>query len=127
MNIKKPNAFLFKAKIGEQFQLCVCPRVDGQWSEKDIFYIQSGDFKKVIDDLHDTNFNIIFVNFEKDGEGYKFNGESSFYLKSETSIAEEMYRKGTFFSTIEKAYQRFYEQPEQTSREGIETQTSEEK
>ena len=40
-NIEKPNAFAFKAKIGEsqEIQLCICIRENDKWMENEIFSI----------------------------------------------------------------------------------------
>jgi hypothetical protein len=46
-------------------------------------------------------------------------------MKSDISIASEMYNEGSFFTTIEEGYQHFYEQSITSEREGIISQTSE--
>ena len=45
-NIEKPNAFAFKAKIGEsqEVRLCICIRENDKWLEDNIFYIPYNDF-----------------------------------------------------------------------------------
>jgi hypothetical protein len=121
--LTKPNAFVFKAYIDGEYRLCVCPRIDNKWSEKDIVYIQNYD--GAFDDvLHEKNFSILFVGYEKTDEtngSFTLKNVNAQYLKSDTSIASEMYSKGTFFETIEQGYQLFYEQPE---RQGEQTQTN---
>ena len=126
-NIEKPNAFVFKAFIDNECRLCVCPRIDNKWSEADIVYIQ--DYDGAFDDvLHEKYFSVLFVGYEKtnDTNGkFTLKNVNSQYIKSDTSIASEMYNEGSFFSTIEKGYQHFYEQSITSEREGIVSQTSE--
>jgi hypothetical protein len=52
----KPNAFIFKALIENEYKLCVCPRIDGQWSEKDIVYTKDNPYT-TFDDVLD---NVLF-------------------------------------------------------------------
>jgi len=110
----KPNAFVFKAFIDGETRVCVCPRIDNKWSERDIVYVHNYD--GAFDDvLHEKNFSILFVGYEKTDEtngSFTLKNVNAQYLKSDTSIASEMYSKGTFFETIEQGYQLFYEQPE---------------
>lgn len=124
----KPNAFAFKALIGDQYKMCICPRISGSWSEQDIFYVENP-IKEVYDSLDDNLFNVIFVVYEKDEAGFWIKPPTkSYFLKSDTAVAKDMYLIGNFFSMVEKGYQHFYEQKsEQTSGEGEQTQTSEEK
>lgn len=123
----KPNAFAFKALIDGQYRLCFCPRISGSWSEKDIFYVQEPQ-KELYDSLDDNLFNVIFVVYEKDESGFWIRPPTKpYYLKSDTAVAKDMYSVGNFFNTVEKGYQFFYEKSEQTSGEGEQTQTSEEK
>ena len=123
----KPNAFVFKAFIDNEYRLCVCPRIDNKWSEADIVYIQ--DYDGAFDDvLHEKHFSVLFVGYEKtnDTNGkFTLKNVNAQYLKSDVDIAKEMYNEGSFFNTVEKGYQHFYEQPVTSEREGIVSQTSE--
>ena len=122
--LTKPNAFVFKAFIDGETRVCVCPRIDNKWSERDIVYVHNYD--GAFDDvLHDKNFSVLFVGYEKTDDttgAFTLKNVNSQYLKSDTSIASEMYANNSFFETIEEGYQLFYEQPE---RQGEQTQTSE--
>lgn len=123
--IQKPNAFAFKAFIDSEYRLCICPRVDDQWSEKDIYYIpenqtELGTF------LEERLFNVVFVNIRKEENGFWLDYKNSYYLKSDGATSEELYLKGEFFKTVEKGYQAFYEQPT-SEREGQQTSTGEQK
>jgi len=123
--MEKPNAFVFKVLIDKEYRVCVCPRIDNKWNEKDIVYIS--DYDGRFDDVLDNKlFSVIFVGCEIDPTGiggFTIKNINSKFLKSDTQIAEEMYRNGSFFSTIEKGYQTFYE----SERQGEQTTTSEEK
>lgn len=123
---QKPNAFVFKAFIKGEYRLCVCPRVDNHWAEKEIIYIDNP-FKELYDSLDDRFFNVIFVVYEKDADkGFWIKpGDTPSFLKSESMIAQEMYSKGEFFTTIEEGYQQIY--GEQTSGEGRFLPSSQEK
>lgn len=114
----KPNAFLFIAFIDGQHRTCLCPRINDQWSEKDMFYITE-DTSIYNGILHDSLFSVVFVKYEEDITGtgvYKISHDNSNYLKSTTSTAQNLYINGQFFPTVERGYQRFYEQQsEQTS------------
>jgi hypothetical protein len=125
-NNKKPNAFVFKVLIEGEYRMCVCPRIDGHWSEKDIFYIDNP-IKELYDALEERLFNVIFVVYEKEADGgfWIRPPNDPKFLKSDTAIAFEMYRKGQFFTAIEDGYQQLYEQ--QTSGQGGQTPSSEEK
>ncbi len=121
---KLPNAFVFKAFIDGETRTCVCPRIDNKWSEADITYIKDDPYKEFDDVLDNKLFSVIFVGYEPDtngstGFGFTLKNVNSNYLKSDTSIASEMYNEGSFFSTIEKGYQHFYEQS--SSGQRIET------
>jgi hypothetical protein len=121
---KLPNAFVFKAFIDGETRTCVCPRIDNKWSEADITYIKDDPYKEFDEVLDDKLFSVIFVGYEPDtngstGFGFTLKNVNSNYLKSDTSIASEMYNEGSFFSTIEKGYQHFYEQS--SSGQRIET------
>ncbi len=125
--LTKPNAFVFKARIKEEIRLCVCPRIDNKWSEKDIVYVENydGGFDDVLDD---KLFSIIFVGYTSDENGtarFDLKNVRTAFLKSDKDIAEQMYNAGNFFSTVEKGYQKFYEQPE-SSGEGQQTTSGEE-
>ena len=122
--LTKPNAFVFKALINGEYKLCVCPRIDGKWSEADIVYVENydGGFD---DTLDNELFSVIFVGYERkdDGTGsFTLKDVNSHYLKSNTAIARELYQNNTFFETIEDGYKMFYEQPPE--RQGEQTQTS---
>ena len=121
----KANAFVFKAFINGEYRMCVCPRVDGQWSEKEIIYVDNP-VKELYDALEERLFHVIFVVYEKDDKGFWIKpGSNPTFLKSESAIAQDMYHKGEFFATIEKGYQQIYEQ--QPSGEGQQATTGEEK
>ena len=122
--IQKPNAFAFKAFIDGEYRLCICPRIENVWSEKDIFYIPD-DKSELSEYLEEQLFNIVFIGYEKDeAGGFWIKHQNSFFLKSDTVTSEELYCRGEFFTTVEKGYQSFYEQPE---RQGEQTTTGEEK
>ena len=122
--ITKPNAFIFKALINGEYKLCVCPRINDKWSESDITYVENYD--GCFDDTLDNElFSVIFVGYEQkqdDKGSFRLKDVNSKYLKSDTSIAREMYQNNNFFETIEEGYKLFYEQP--TERQGEQTQTS---
>lgn len=112
--LTKPNAFVFKAYIDGEYRLCICPRINNQWIEKDIVYVKNDTYKEFDDVLDNKLFSVIFVGYEKDSEkdgGFTLKHVNSHFLKSDTDISETMYREGRFFSTIEKGYQLFYQQP----------------
>ena len=121
--LTKPNAFVFKAFIDNEYKLCVCPRIDNKWSEADIVYIQ--DYDGAFDDvLHEKYFSVLFVGYEKtnDANGkFTLKNVNAQYIKSDTAIASDMYANNSFFNTIEKGYQHFYEQSE---RQGEQTATN---
>lgn len=128
--LTKPNAFLFKALIDNEFKTCVCPRIDNQWSEKDIVYIKDNPYTTFDDVLDNTLFSVLFVGYEEDPTGvggFKLTHVNSKFMRSDKDTSQDLYQRGLFFSTVEKGYQQFYEQPEQTSGQGINSQTSEEK
>lgn len=120
----KSNAFVFKALINNEYKMCVCPRIDGQWNEQEIFYVDNP-VKELYDSLDETKFHVIFVVYERDEKGFWIKpGSNPTYLRSDTAIAKDMYSKGEFFTTIEKGYKQIYEQ--QPSGEGFSATTSEE-
>jgi hypothetical protein len=126
--LTKPNAFVFKALIENEFKLCLCPRIDGQWSEKDIVFIKDENAAKMFDDVLDNIlFSILFVGYEDDPTGVggiKLLNTNSRFMRSDKESAQSLYQQGMFFSTVEKGYQQFYEQPE-TSGKGITSTPSE--
>ena len=126
-DIEKPNAFVFKAFIDNEYRLCVCPRIDDKWSEADIVYVKEDLYKEFDEVLDNKFFSVVFVGYVADesGNGFNIKNVNSHYIKSDTTVAEEMYNEGTFFNTIEKGYQHFYEQSVTSEREGIVSQTSE--
>ena len=126
--LTKPNAFVFKALIENEFKLCLCPRIDGQWSEKDIVFIKDENAAKMFDDVLDNIlFSILFVGYEDDPTGIggiKLLNTNSRFMRSDKESAQSLYQRGMFFTTVEKGYQQFYEQPE-SSREGQQATPSE--
>lgn len=108
-----PNAFVFKVFIQGQYRMCVCPRVNDQWSEKDIFYVENPQ-KELFDGLDNKFFNVVFVTYEKDDKGgfWIKPSESPYFLKSDTIVAEDLYHQKKFFSTIEDAYNEIYKKSE---------------
>lgn len=111
--LTKPNAFVFKAFIDGEYRLCVCPRINNNWSEKDIVYIKNDPYKEFDDILDNKFFSVVFIGFEEDPTGtggFTLKDVNSKYIKSDVEISEKMYQEGRFFSTIEKGYQSFYEQ-----------------
>jgi len=118
----KPNAFIFKALIDGEYRYCICPRIDNKWSEQDIVYIRANEtdlplLKNFDSILDNEKFSIVFIRYESDssGDGFTIKILDSKYLKSDTTLAKDMYQKNSFFETIEEGYNLFYEQPE---REG---------
>ncbi len=126
--LTKPNAFVFKALIENEYKLCLCPRIDGQWSEKDIVFIKDENATKMFDDvLENILFSILFVGYENDPTGVggvKISNTNSKFMRSDKDTSQSLYQRGLFFSTIEKGYQQFYEQPE-SSGQGIPSTSSE--
>ena len=112
-NIEKPNAFAFKAKIGEsqEIQLCICIRENDKWMENEIFSIPEG-HPELSPYLDEQLFNIVFIGYEKDvkGDGFYIKHQNSYFMRSDTILSEELFNKGEFFNTVEKGYQSFYEQ-----------------
>ena len=76
-NIEKPNAFVFKAFIDNEYRLCVCPRIDNKWSEADIVYIKDDPYKEFDEVLDNKFFSVIFVGYEPDP-----NGSTGFNIKN---------------------------------------------
>jgi len=112
-NTEKPNAFAFKAKIGEpqQIQLCICVRENNQWMIDDIFYVPEG-HPELSPYIDDQLFSVVFIGYEKDksGDGFWIKHQNSFFMKSDTILTEELLNNGEFFKTVEKGYKSFYEQ-----------------
>ena len=104
----KPNAFVFKALIDDQYRICVCPRINDAWSEADIVYLPGG--FPAMEGLEEKLFHVVYVYMQKDaeGEGFTIKHSNSYYLKSDTKIAQELYQQKLFFSTVEEGYQMFY-------------------
>lgn len=119
--LTKPNAFVFKAFIDGEYRLCVCPRINDKWSEADLVYVKDDPYKEFDEVLDNKFFSVIFVGYEQDPNGsggFTLKNVNSNYLKSDVNVASEMYAEGSFFATIEKGYQHFYEQSE---RQGEQT------
>jgi len=109
MNENKPNAFAFKATIDGEDRLCICPRVNDEWSEKDIIYVKEP-IKELFEFLDNKLFSIVFVEYSSDNQGgFWIKHKNSYYLKSDSVESIEMYKGGYFFSTIETGYKTFYE------------------
>lgn len=121
---QKPNAFVFKVLINDEYKLCICPRVDGAWSEADTVYIDNP-VKELYDSLEEKLLHVIFVNYEKDENGgfWLKPCENSHFIKSATLIALDLYSQQQFFPIIEQGYRNIYEQS--SERQGGQTQTSE--
>ena len=65
--IEKPNAFAFKAKVGEsqEIQLCICIRENDKWLENEIFSIPEG-HPELSPYIDEQLFNIVFIGYERD-------------------------------------------------------------
>ena len=115
---EKPNAFAFKAKVGEsqEVQLCICIRENDKWLEDNIFYIPEG-HPELSPYLDEQLFNIVFIGYEKEGDGFWIKQQNSYYMKSDTILSENLFKNGEFFNTVEKGYQSFYEQPSERQGE----------
>ena len=126
--LTKPNAFAFKARVGEsqEIQLCICIRENDKWMENEIFSVPEG-HPELSPYIDEQLFNIVFIGYERDKnkEGFWISNQNSFYMKSDTILTEDLLNNGEFFNTIEKGYQSFYEQSITSEREGIISQTSE--
>jgi hypothetical protein len=127
-NQDKPNAFAFKARVGEsqEIQLCICIRENNKWMENEIFSVPEG-HPELSPYIDEQLFNIVFIGYERDEnkEGFWITNQNSYYMKSDTILTEDLLNNGEFFKTIEKGYQSFYEQSITSEREGIISQTSE--
>ena len=108
---QKPNAFVFKVLINEEYKLCICIRINGAWSETDIVYVDNP-INELYDSLEEKLLHVIFVNYEKDENGgfWLRPCENAHFIKSTTLIAQDLYHQGRFFPTIEEGYQKIYEQ-----------------
>lgn len=126
--IEKPNAFAFKAKVGEpnDIQLCICLRKDNKWDEDNIFSIPEG-HPELGPYLDEELFNIVFIGYEKDEtkDGFWLKHQNSFYMKSDTMLTKDLIENGEFFNTVEKGYQLFYEQSIAPEWEGEQTPSGE--
>ncbi len=118
--LTKPNAFVFKALIENEYKLCLCPRIDNKWSENDIVFIKDENAAKMFDDVLDNIlFSILFVGYEDDPTGVggiKLLNTNSRFMRSDKDSAQDLYQRGMFFTTVEKGYQQFYEQPESSGQ-----------
>lgn len=125
---EKPNAFAFKAKVGEskELQLCICIRKDGKWMENEIFSVPEG-HPELSPYIDEQLFNVVFISYEKDEtqDGFWIKHQNSYYMKSDTILTEDMLNSGEFFNTVEKGYQSFYEQSNTSEREGVNPETDE--
>ena len=126
--LTKPNAFAFKARVGEsqEIQLCICIRENDKWMENEIFSVPEG-HPELSPYIDEQLFNIVFIGYERDEnkEGFWISNQNSYYMKSDTILTEDLLNNGEFFNTIEKGYQSFYEQSITSEREGIISQTGE--
>jgi len=133
----KPNAFAFKAYIDEEYKVCICPRIDDSWSEKNIFYL-SEPSKEFYDSLENELFHVVFLNYNETDEGgiWIDPGPNPFYAKHPEKKAKELYAENQFFQTIEHIYKEVYEKKpteestdtevsKQTGGEGGQTETGE--
>ena len=127
-NQDKPNAFAFKARVGEsqEIQLCICIRENNKWMENEIFSVPEG-HPELSPYIDEQLFNIVFIGYERDEnkEGFWITNQNSYYMKSDTILTEDLFNSGEFFKTVEKGYQSFYEQSITSEREGIISQTGE--
>lgn len=112
-NVEFPNCFAFKMKIDDDPKVCICPRIDGKWSELDIFYVpDSGN--QVIDriekDLDAELFNVIFLTLKKNTETdtIELIAENPQYLKSTVLKSIDLYNDNKFFELVEFGYQKCY-------------------
>lgn len=126
MTIDKPNAFAFKTFINNEYQLCVCPRINDQWSESDIFYVSDG-MLELKNELDDIKFHVIFVLYEPNDSVntcvIKPMLPNSTFIRSNTLIASELYKQDQFFKVVEHGYQKLYG-TDKTSGQRIETETN---
>ena len=127
-NQDKPNAFAFKARVGEsqEIQLCICIRENNKWMENEIFSVPEG-HPELSPYIDEQLFNIVFIGYERDEnkEGFWITNQNSYYMKSDTILTEDLFNSGEFFKTVEKGYQSFYEQSITSEREGVQTSTGE--
>jgi hypothetical protein len=127
-NQDKPNAFAFKARVGEsqEIQLCICIRENNKWMENEIFSVPEG-HPELSPYIDEQLFNIVFIGYERDEnkEGFWITNQNSYYMKSDAILTEDLFNSGEFFKTVEKGYQSFYEQSITSEREGEQTSTGE--
>jgi len=111
--LTKPNAFAFKARVGEsqEIQLCICIRENDKWMENEIFSVPEG-HPELSPYIDEQLFNIVFIGYERDEnkEGFWIKHQNSYFMKSDTILTEDLVKSGEFFNTVEKGYQSFYEQ-----------------
>ncbi len=123
--IEKPNAFAFKAKVGDsqEIQLCICVRENDKWLVDEIFSVPEG-HPELSSYLDEQLFNVVFIGYEKDpADGFWIKHQNSFFMKSDTMLTEDLLKSGEFFNIVEKGYQSFYEQT--SERQGEQTKTGE--
>ena len=65
--LTKPNAFAFKARVGEskEIQLCICIRENDKWMENEIFSVPEG-HPELSPYIDEQLFNIVFIGYERD-------------------------------------------------------------
>jgi len=103
----KPNAFAFKLKMDDGTKICICPRIQNEWSENDIFHLDQ-DVPKLNNDLDENSFSIIFLNLIPiDDESFNISIENGSFLKSNHSSVE-LYKENKFFEFVEKGYSKLY-------------------
>jgi hypothetical protein len=105
---KYPNAFAFKLKLDGDTKICICPRIENNWSEDDIFYVDEY-IPKLTDELDAEKFNVIFINLIPINESESFNIsiENGAFLKSNHSPAE-LYKENNFFKFVETGYKQMF-------------------
>jgi len=103
----KPNAFAFKAKIDDEVKLCICPRIDNQWSEPDIFTIPQ-EIPSLSEKLDENKFKIIFINLvPSEDESFNISIANGGFLSSDYS-SQELYENKLFFQYVEDGYNKLY-------------------
>lgn len=110
-----PNCFAFKLKMEDKYRVCICPRINGKWSEEDIFHVpDTSDKDQLIPllekDLDDECFNIVFLSIENDkkSDGIKIVANKPKFLKGPEYKSADLYNEGKFFELVEVGYQRCY-------------------
>ena len=98
--LTKPNAFAFKARVGEsqEIQLCICIRENDKWMENEIFSVPEG-HPELSPYIDEQLFNIVFIGYERDEnkEGFWISNQNSYYMKSDTILTEDLFNNGEFF------------------------------